>query len=809
MSVISDLCEQLERLRGAGYVGSVSSDAAGEDEQRLARELNLLLDAARLERAQLALRQDVEEKLRAQGVVLGSITDTIPYNVFWKDRDCRYLGCNKAFADLAGLNSPAEIVGLRDDDLPWAAVAEPIQTVDRRVMDSGVAELRVEQPFTGPDGTIFWGKICKVPLRDRAGQVCGLVGVHTDISARKALEAELRAAKEACESAMRVKSEFFANVSHELRTPLTLISGPVEALLERASELPAWAAPQLAAVRRNASRLAILVDDLLDLTKLEAKKAEVSWNAVDVSAVTRELVSDAQATARERGISLETELVELGNVALDRGMYEKILLNLLGNALKFTPAGGRVLVKLLPQDDELELSVGDNGIGIADDKLPLLFTRFQQLDSSSTRRYSGTGLGLALVREISEAMGGRVEVSSKLGKGTCFRVRLPARSVLSFTPSLTPPAPRKSDRSARLADPSPLASVKRSPHAWSERFARDGRPLCLLAEDHPDMREYVAGVLEPEYQVVAVEDGVEALRVLASLVPDVVLSDVMMPRLDGVELVRKIKADPRLRRAPVLLLTARSDSDSIASSLDSGADDYLSKPFAPAELKARLRAARRAYALELTTDELRVGHAVALAAERLDTATRVTELVSQSLAPHLRPSVKDAGSAEESLGQIARLLDGLPKVVELPDATPPMTVDLYELVADTVHHHDGGLRGHTIGRPAAGPLLVPVSVEDMRQALKHILRVAHTHTSRACDPLSIWVGRDQGVPTIVIRDGGTPFSAAERSSLVLGRGSLDLDLLVAHTLLCRSGATLRVEDDPPGSALRIEIVAAP
>jgi PAS domain S-box-containing protein len=810
MSRTRELCEQLQRLREGGFSGRVTLSGKSDEDRWLETELNALLEAARHERAELVFRQDVQGQLSRQGVVLRSITDTIPYHVFWKDRDCRYLGCNKLFAEIAGLKRADDIIGLCDHDLPWAAHADAINASDRRVMETGVEELRVEEAFTAPDGSSGWGQICKVPLRDDEGNVCAVVGVYTDITQRKRLEAELVEAKHQAESANRMKSEFFANVSHELRTPLTLIAGPIESLLERARSLPHWAEPHLATMRRNAARLAVLVDDLLDLVKLEAGKAQVQWTRVDIAALTRELVLDATATARARGIQLALAADDVGEVALDRKMYEKILLNLVGNALKFTPTGGRVDVRLQADGDELELRVQDTGIGIAEDKLALLFTRFQQVDGSSTRRYSGTGLGLAIARELVNAMGGTIDVESRLGAGTCFRVRLQRDSSrVRSLPEVIEPGSEWL-RSARPSLPSTAEPSEGPSPELPVEILRDGRPLCLLAEDNADMRAYIASVLEPDYQVLAVENGIQALAALARSLPDVVLSDVMMPGLDGLALAQQIKADPKLRRLPVLLLTARSGQDAVVSSLDCGADDFLNKPFAPAELKARLRAARRAYALELTADELRLGQAAALAATKLETVTRVSSLLTEALAPYVlgsRPGAAsvDASALSRRLARVTQILEQLPKHVELPRARAPLTIDLHQLVAETIANLESSLTRPCTVVPSAEAVLVSTCADDVRHALGHVLRFAQHKTGVAPQPLALHVGLELGVPTILLRDPCTRLGREERTSLIMAGDGLNIELLLAQVLLSRSGASLHVEDDDVGSALRIEL----
>jgi signal transduction histidine kinase len=416
-------------------------------------------------------------------------------------------------------------------------------------------------------------------------------------AARRALS-ELEARNAALAELDRMKSDFLANVSHELRTPLTLILGPVDSLLgSGVAVLPAAARDNLERVRRNALRLSALVDDLLEFSRLEAGKLQPCWQPVQIMALVQGVVEDARPAAEARGLDLSfTAQTDPGFVPLDRRLFEKIVLNLIANALKFTPTGGRVEVSLRPVGDELEVAVADSGVGIPAEKLPLLFQRFQQVDASATRKYEGTGLGLALVREFAELMAGRAGVESEPGRGSRFWVRIP-RSAERL------PDPGSTDALAAVGEDSvPVASrrflqvshrVSETPGSPAALSGAAGKPRLLIAEDNPDMRAYLTELLAPEYEVAAVENGRKALEAASTVLPDIILSDVMMPEMDGMELVAHLKGDPDLRELPVILLTARAGSSAAATGLETGADDYVSKPFTPEELRARVRAAWR------------------------------------------------------------------------------------------------------------------------------------------------------------------------------------------------------------------------
>jgi len=296
----------------------------------------------------------------------------------------------------------------------------------------------------------------------------------------------------------------------------------------------------------------------------------------------------------------------LGTVLLDPRHFEKILLNLVSNAIKFTPTGGTVHLAVSEIEGErFELAVQDSGIGIAPDKLPLLFQRFSQIDNSATRHYSGTGIGLALVKDLVELMGGEVGVNSEPGKGSCFFVRLPLGAELDTLPI-------EADNLHERSSPSPTSSLEQRHLRFDDgrQVGRDDpastpgaddepppehalRSKVLVVDDSPEMLSYLSELLRCDYTVATATDGEQAWALLQRQPIDVVVSDVMMPELDGFGLTARIKASPGFAHLPVILVTARGGSEACVSGLESGADDYLAKPFSPLELKARVRAALR------------------------------------------------------------------------------------------------------------------------------------------------------------------------------------------------------------------------
>ncbi len=418
----------------------------------------------------------------------------------------------------------------------------------------------------------------------------------------------------------RLKNEFFANVSHELRTPLTLILTPVEDLLGR--ELANDLRPALLVIRRNAHRLLRLIDDLLDLARLDVGGLRLHVAELDLNEIATRVVELSRPAAETRAMSLELE-VEPGELWIygDPHRLEIVLMNLLGNALKFTPDGGRVQLRVSTGETTCRVDVEDTGPGIAEQELGRIFDRFYQVEGSERRRQGGAGIGLSLARKLSELHSGSVAVKSALGEGSTFSVILPLGrehfrdEVLERRRVRTDEHPhrRATDRADTLLVPEP-APESYETDATPVRMDRGRRPLVLVAEDEPDLRDYIEGSLKPFFDVATAGDGAQALALVKSRAPDLVLTDVMMPGTSGTDLCRAIKQDPRLRSTPVIVLTALSATDNVLDAYSAGADDFVTKPFHSRVLLARINAQLRLRAVGLQlADQARLATAGTLA----------------------------------------------------------------------------------------------------------------------------------------------------------------------------------------------------
>jgi signal transduction histidine kinase len=393
-----------------------------------------------------------------------------------------------------------------------------------------------------------------------------------------------------------LKTQFFSNVSHEFRTPLTLMLGPLEDGLHDGGEpLGPRQRGRFQMAHDNALRLLKLVTALLDFARLEAGRVRARFAPLDIAGFTAELAGMFQSAAARAGLAFVIDCPPVSEpLWVDRDMWEQIVPNLVSNALKFTDAG-RVAVTMREEPAGIVLEVSDTGIGIPESEWPHIFERFHRVPDTGGRIYEGTGIGLALVRELVELHGGRVSVESALGRGTTFRVEmrkgyahLPPEFV-SHEP-VTVHAGRGGEAYAveisRMI-PEGTATADKRPQA--AHAVRPPGARILVADDNADLREYLSNLLAPTYDVVTATDGLDALNVAREQRPDMVVSDVMMPRLDGFGLVRELRADEVTASIPIVLLSARAGEEASIEGLDAGADDYLVKPFSARELLARVR----------------------------------------------------------------------------------------------------------------------------------------------------------------------------------------------------------------------------
>ncbi len=409
---------------------------------------------------------------------------------------------------------------------------------------------------------------------------------------------ELRDANRRLAELDEAKMEFFSNVSHEFRTPLTLMLGPIDdALADTSRTLPTADRERLQLVRHNALRLLKLVDTLLDFSRIEAGRLRATFVATDLGRLTTDLASVFGSAVQKANLRFVVHCPTLSEPAyVDREMWEKIVLNLIANAFKFT-LEGEIGVTVRETQTSVELEVIDTGIGIAPEDQRRVFERFHRVRGPRARSHEGTGIGLSLVQELAKLHGGAVTLDSAPGRGSRFVVAIPKGSAHLPREAVADHATDTTswlrlahgNEAARWdAGPPRAATVAPAP-ASTEPFARDDGHRVLLVDDNADLRAYVASLLAPYCIVEAACDGIEGLARAIESQPDLVLSDVMMPGLDGLGLLRALRDDPRTRRIPVILLSARAGEEAAVEGLAATADDYLAKPFSARELIARVR----------------------------------------------------------------------------------------------------------------------------------------------------------------------------------------------------------------------------
>ncbi len=463
-----------------------------------------------------------------------------------------------------------------------------------------------------PAGFVIAGVSPRLVFNDGYKGFIDLLAGHvaTAVANARAYEEERQRA-EALAELDRAKTAFFSNVSHEFRTPLTLMLGPVEDMLARShTELSPAAKGHLEVVNRNGMRLLRLVNTLLDFSRIEAGRVRALYQPTDLAVFTADLASVFRSACERAGLRLTVDCPPLGEpVFVDRDMWEKVVLNLMSNAFKFT-FEGEIAVTLRQVGRAAELRVRDTGTGIPADEMPRLFERFHRVENARGRTHEGSGIGLALVQELVKLHGGTISAESAPGQGSTFVVTVPLGSAhlppgqigegRAIAPAGSgagafveealrwlPDGAAQDEQDSELPPyPEALPAVYQQPG----QVGADERPRVLVADDNADMRQYLVRLLAGRYQTEAVPDGEAALAAIRQRAPDLILTDVMMPRLDGFGLLRQLRSDPRTSGLPAIMLSARAGEESRVEGMEAGADDYLVKPFSARELLARVGA---------------------------------------------------------------------------------------------------------------------------------------------------------------------------------------------------------------------------
>lgn len=526
--------------------------------------------------------------------------------------------------------------------------------------------------------------------------------MYSDMAYRQQVEEQIRQSEEhlkqrASELAQlneklveseRLKSEFVATVSHELRTPLTLILAPLESMIAGdAGKITERQKTNLQIMHNNSVRLLQLISGLLDFSRLDAGKVAVNREQTDIASLTQTVLSDFQHAIDQKNLTLSLS-IECPSplVLIDRYLYERILFNLISNALKFTNAGGNLTVRLSQEDTNLTLSVQDSGIGIAAEDLESIFQKFKQVDAAATRRFEGTGLGLALVAEFAALLGGGVSVTSTVGSGSRFQVTMQALLGDEKTAS-----PDTSAAAARAASPVPRFVVDKQ---RKDNNLQYGTAQVLVAEDNTELAAYIASVLEEICQVTTVNNGLEALDALAEGHYDLIILDVMMPEIDGLTACKEIKSNPRFTDVPIVLLTALTYREALLKGWEAGADEYLFKPFHPKELTIRIQSILRGAMARRESKHL------SLKAERLERTQDFLATVAHDLTVPLRGSTRMLEMMLSGrLGDLSEeMLRALSQLKKSHDHLLSVTGNLVEIYSFESGHKILDLRPAAVGK---------------------------------------------------------------------------------------------------------------
>jgi len=585
------------------------------------------------------------------------------------------------------------------------------------------------------------------------------------------------------------KTAFFSNVSHEFRTPLTLMLGPLEdCLVDAATPLAAAHKDRVELAQESALRLLKLVNALLDFSRFEAGRMQASFAPLDVGALTAELAGMFQSAVDKAGIELVVSCARLSEPAfVDRDMWEKIVTNLLSNAFKYTFEGA-ISVRVHEEPASVVLEIEDTGVGIPEAELPKVFERFHRVPGVTGRTHEGTGIGLSLVHELVRLHGGRIDVASTIGRGTTFRVELrkgfahlPAGSVSHESSSPRTGRDETSHVAAQVAEVGRMS--QRAADAAVERRAvaseEAGRARVLVVDDNPDVREYIAGLLAPSYEVWTAVDGQAALEALATFTPDLVVSDVMMPRLDGVGLLQALRNWQSTQQLPVILLSARAGEEATIEGLDAGADDYLVKPFSARELLARVRThvqlagRRRAWMAELERANRELDAFSYSVSHDLRAPLRAIEGFSSALAEDCTDLLNDdAKMYLERIGKnVARMTELIDDLLELARITRATIghdpVDISALARELASELQQLDPGRSVQIEIEAGLCARGDRRLLRIALANLIGNAWKYTSRT-EAARIEVGRhgfDAGAPSFFVRDNGAGFDMANAARL--------------------------------------------
>lgn len=751
------------------------------------------------------------------------------------DADGTVLEINKVALDAVGI-SLADVEGKPFWTTFWWQVSDEInatlrESIKRAAQGEFVRwDTAIYGRAGGKETIIIDASLC--PVLDDDGEVVFICAEGRDISAKKAHEreiahknVELQGLLERIRELDEIKTQFFANVSHELRTPLALILGPAQRLIDDAAGAMGLEQRREAGqvIARNARMLLKHVNDLLDMSRLEARKLKIELQDIDVAELVRLLASHFSVLAADRAIEFAVDADEPCRCAVDPDKLQRVLMNLLGNAFKFVPDGGRVRCALRQTARELVLSVDDSGPGVEPALRQAVFERFRQGDGGIDRKAAGTGLGLAIAKEFVGLHKGQIEVlDSDLG-GARFVVSLPRLHVGAETAAGALEA--SLNRTVLDGVLEELQAPRRP--ARAERpvtGATATRPRVLVVEDNADMNRFVMQCLESDYDVVCAFDGRQGLEQALRHPPALVLSDIMMPNMSGPEMIQQMRAQPQLQSVPILLLSAKADEELRIELLDHGAQDFIVKPFAEKELIVRVRNLVAAHQTQQQVARLRevaenanrakdeflamLGHELRNPLSPILTALHLMKLRGDA------SSTRERTVIERQVAHLSRLVDDLLDVSRIIRGRIELkreVVEVAELVRSAIEMAGPLLeqRGHTLQlQVPAQDLRVEGDPTRLHQVISNLLTNSAKYTPHG-GTVAVVAQREDDCVVLTVRDSGIGIApevlphvfdlfVQERQALDRAQGGLGIGLAIVRSLVERHGGVVSAHSDGPG-----------
>jgi len=668
------------------------------------------------------------------------------------------------------------------------------------------------------------------PVMDDDGQVVFICAEGRDITQKKAQEREIAAKNielqgllERIRELDEIKTQFFANVSHELRTPLALILGPAQRLIDDDGTMDvAQRRESGQVVARNARMLLKHVNDLLDMSRIEARKLKIELQDTDVAALVRVLASHFAVLAADRHIDYAVDAEVSCVTAVDPDKLQRVVMNLLGNAFKFVPGGGRIRCTVRQSAQELAITVEDSGPGVPPDLRQAIFERFRQGDGGMTRKAAGTGLGLAIAKEFVEMHQGRIEVlDSDLG-GARFVVTMPLNRAGAGVAAAAEPALDRTMldgivEELRFAMPPPQRDDAPVPSGAE-------RPRVLVVEDNPDMNRFITQCLSRHYDVISAFDGREGLEKGLQYRPTVVVSDIMMPNVSGAEMIADMRTHPELQVTPVLLLSAKADEDLRVKLLDEGAQDFIVKPFAERELLARVRNLVLAEQARVKMNDLRhaaesanqakdeflamLGHELRNPLSPILTALQLMKLRGEA------GTERERAVIERQVLHLSRLVEDLLDVARIARGSVELkteSVEMAEVVAKAIEIASPLIEQRrqtlTVSVPRSG-LQVDGDPLRLSQVVSNLLTNAAKYTPPE-GQISVRAAEVGGEMVLRVRDSGAGIAphvlprvfdlfVQEREVLDRSQGGLGIGLTIVRSLVERHGGSVSAHSDGTG-----------